>query len=564
MELLSPVGGFEALYAAVSAGADAVYLGGKDFSARQSAQNFDEADLARAIHYCQKRGVKAYITINTLMSDRELKELAPFLALIYKEGADGVIVQDLGVSRLIHQQLSDLPIHGSTQMTIHTLEGAKALEQMGFSRVVLSRELGLQQIKHICENCNIEVEVFAHGALCVSYSGQCLMSSMIGGRSGNRGRCAQPCRLQYQLEGKKGAMLSLKDLSLINHIKELNDTGVDCLKIEGRMKGAEYISVVTSVYRKAIDQKKVSKDDIKKLESVFYRGGYTDGYFTGKIAQDMYAVDKPDNPYLRQTKYQLPLEKEPRFGERIRKDVIVQVPKINYKNRKKLTLTAQVTTIEQLQSVYQFGIMKVFVPAELIIQKADLMDLTQVVCVMPRIGFHETQMKKVKELGVMGACASNIGQIKPLIDMGFEVVGDFSLNIFNSQALLQAKELGIKEATLSTELMLAQIRDIAKSIPTQVIAYGRLPLMLFENPPKGKELIDRKGVVFPLLGNELLNSCPIYMADKLEDMKEAGIREAKLLFTIESAKETEKVLKAYRKQVPFEGEFTRGKFYKGV
>ncbi len=562
IELLAPAGSFEALKAAIAAGADAVYFAGKDFGARKYAANFDDEQLAEAIKYCKTHNVKSYITVNTLVSDREIKKLCPFLELIYTAGADGVIVQDLGVAKIIREQMPLLPLHGSTQMTVCTLDGAKQLEELGYEQVVLSRELTKEQIEHICKNTNIKVEVFAHGALCVCYSGQCLMSSMIGGRSGNRGCCAQPCRMNYNLDGCEGAVLSLKDLSLIRHVETLKEIGVDCLKIEGRMKGPEYISVVTSIYRKAIDGKEITKEDITLLESVFYRGGYTDGYFTDNKTEAMYAPDKDENPYLKQIPYSMPPEKRASAPYAGRTPVNINPPVYKAKNRKGISLSYRVRTAEQLKAVINTDYKVLYAPAGLICKYANSLDPSKLICTLPRLDMDKPLMERVKAIGVEKAMASNIGQISPLAEMGFKVIGDFTLNIYSTTALRMYKELGLWAACLSQELMLPQIRDIDKCMPVYAVAYGRLPLMYIENPPKGKRLTDRRGITFPIDGHEIFNSAPLYMADKLSDMNEAGIREGIIMLTIENEEQTKAVIKAFEKKLAPKGSFTRGKYYK--
>ncbi|MDD4689011.1 MAG: U32 family peptidase [Eubacteriales bacterium] len=562
MELLAPAGSFEALKAAINAGADAVYFAGSDFGARKFASNFDDEEIVKAIMYCKTHGVKSYITVNTLISDREFKKLCPFLELIYTAGADGVIIQDLGVAKLIREQLPDLPLHASTQMTVCTPDGAKQLEELGFKQVVLSRELTKDQIEEICKSTNIKAEIFVHGALCVSYSGQCLMSSMIGGRSGNRGCCAQPCRMNYTLDGKKGAFLSLKDLSLINHIETLSQIGVDSLKIEGRMKGPEYISVVTSIYRKAIDGKTVTKDDIKLLENIFYRGGYTNGYFTNNKTEDMYAPFKDENPYLRQTKHKMPPEKEATIKYVGRDKAKLTLPSFKEKNRKGMSLSVRVRSQEQLKAVLETPYSTLYIPAGLICKFASSLDLSKVVCTLPRLDMDKELIKTVRDLCVEKAMASNIGQIAPLNEMGFKVIGDFTLNIYNSLALKHYKEIGLWATCLSQELMLPQIRDIAKCMPVYCLAYGRLPLMYIENPPKGKSLTDRQGTTFAIDGHEIFNSVPLYMADKTQDMTEVGIREGIIMLTIEDREQTRTIINAFAEKASPKGNFTRGKYYK--
>ncbi|WP_418792225.1 DUF3656 domain-containing U32 family peptidase [Phosphitispora sp. TUW77] len=315
-ELLAPVGSKEAFKAAVQNGADAVYLGGQLFSARQYADNFDREEMNAAIEYAHIRGVKVYVTVNTLVADAEFGELVDYLKFLHQVGADAIIVQDPGIATMVHELLPGLSLHASTQMTIHNSSGAAALKSLGYARVVLARELSLSEITQIKRKTGMELEVFVHGALCISYSGQCLMSSMIGGRSGNRGRCAQPCRMEYTLVDEKngilaepakigGHLLSPRDLNMIKYIPELAQAGIDSLKIEGRMKRPEYVAVVTRIYREALDRYRnsphdytVPEKDIKDLAQIFNRG-FTTGYFFGKQGRDMMSFKRPNNRGLR-------------------------------------------------------------------------------------------------------------------------------------------------------------------------------------------------------------------------------------------------------------------------
>ncbi len=304
-ELLAPAGSMESLYAAIENGCDAVYLGGKQFNARQNANNFTNEELKSVVSYCHLRNVKTLITINTIYKEKELSELLDFVNFLYEIGIDAVIVQDIGAASIIKSNFPDLKLHASTQMTAHSLEDVKYLESIGFSRVILSRELSLGEINTIIKNTNIEIECFIHGALCVCYSGQCLLSSMLGGRSGNRGTCAQPCRLKYSLgndeELEKGYLLSPKDISTIKILPELIQAGVTSFKIEGRMKRPEYVAGVVSIYRKYIDlyfensEYKVELKDIKILEQLFNRGGFTEGYFFKNSGKDMMSIKSPKN-----------------------------------------------------------------------------------------------------------------------------------------------------------------------------------------------------------------------------------------------------------------------------
>ena len=285
-ELLAPAGSFECLIAAIRGGADAIYVGGKRFGARAYAKNFDIEELRRAVIYAHLHGRKIYVTINTLILDREMEDAISYARELYRIGVDALIVADLGLVRALRRHLPDFELHGSTQMSVHNSLGADMAYDLGCERVVLARELSGENIRAVTERCKPEIEVFLHGALCVCHSGQCLFSSMVGGRSGNRGECAQPCRLPYN--GEKSYPLSLTDLCLANHVRELCDSGVASLKIEGRMKSPEYVYTVTSIYRRLLDEyREATKTEYDDLRAAFSRGGFTDKYFTGRISEKM-------------------------------------------------------------------------------------------------------------------------------------------------------------------------------------------------------------------------------------------------------------------------------------
>ena len=290
MELLAPAGSMEALRAAVCNGADAVYLGADTFNARMNARNFSAADLQEAVVYCHVRGVKVHLTLNTLVLDREMPRAAELIRMAASCGVDAFIVQDLGMVSLCRQLAPDVPIHASTQMSIHSLEGVLEAAALGCSRVVLARELPAEEIAHICKKSPVEIEVFVHGALCMCYSGQCYLSAVIGRRSGNRGQCAQPCRLPYgygRFESTRYP-LSLKDNCLAGELDELRRMGVASIKIEGRMKRPEYVAIVTRAYRTVLNGGKLMPSDLQELETAFSRQGFTDGYFRGQTGSDMF------------------------------------------------------------------------------------------------------------------------------------------------------------------------------------------------------------------------------------------------------------------------------------
>lgn len=306
VEILSPAGSYESLIAAIAAGADAVYIGGTRFGARAYADNLTEEKMLEAIDFVHLHGRKIYLTVNTLLKEHELKqELYDYLLPYYKHGIDAVIVQDIGVLQYIRQQFPDLPIHASTQMTITDVTGAKFLRQFGVERIVTSREMNIEEIKEISRETDLEIESFVHGALCYCYSGQCLYSSLIGGRSGNRGQCAQPCRLPYKMKGSRETqyILSLKDMCTLENIPELIEAGIYSFKIEGRMKKPEYVAGVTTMYRKYVDlylQKgkngfRVDPKDKEKLMDLYNRGGSHSGYYFLKNGREMVSLNRPNH-----------------------------------------------------------------------------------------------------------------------------------------------------------------------------------------------------------------------------------------------------------------------------
>lgn len=309
IELLAPAGSMESVIAAVQMRANAVYIGGSKFSARAYAFNFDDENIARAVDYCHIYGVRVYVTLNTLVKDNELKEIMEYVGFLYSVGVDALIVQDTGLIYLIRNNFPDFELHASTQMTVHNGEGALFLKNMGFKRIVLSRELSLSEIDYISNILKVETEVFVHGALCICYSGQCLMSSIIGGRSGNRGRCAQPCRLPYTLIDKntnsehKAYLLSPKDICTLDNLKDIVATGTSSLKIEGRMKKPEYVAGVVEIYRRELDNihnntiQKLDKDT-KVLTQLFNREGFSKAYLYGNSGKDMMAYKVPKNSGL--------------------------------------------------------------------------------------------------------------------------------------------------------------------------------------------------------------------------------------------------------------------------
>ena len=692
MEILSPAGSPEAVRAAVCAGANAVYLGYGSFNARRNAKNFTEEEVAAAVSYCHLRGVKLYLTLNTLISDREMHEAAALVTHASKIGIDAVLVQDLGVVRMLRQVVPDLPVHASTQMSVHNLDGVKAAADLGITRAVLARELSGKDIAYICEHSPIEIETFVHGALCMCHSGQCYMSSVIGGRSGNRGLCAQPCRLNYGWDDYAELYpLSLKDASMANHLQEFQRMGVASVKIEGRMKRPEYVWVVTKIYADALREgRDPTPEELRRLEHAFSRQGFTDSYYQGETGPHMFGVrentpeprelfaearaayEKGEGPGIPVKFYAMIRPGEPvqvgvednegrvataagetpevaRTRSVTQADVEAQLSKtggtpfrctevrslvedglsvplsaLNSLRRQVLDqLSAQrIALPERRSNPYKMGaryenprtepVINVSfrkasqISFELLRQKPNLIYLPAdeiaanhnkvkeaiqreipVCAVLPRVCLDRElpelrrQLEDCKELGITEVLAGNLGLANAAREMGFDVRGDFGLQIFNSQAAKEYKRLGLKSLTASFELKLAQIRDLSKVVDTELIAYGRLPLMITENciihNHSGKHtcanvnlLTDRKGVRFPVVKswgcrNEILNANKLFLADKEHDYKRAGLWAIRLNFTTENALECARVLERYRGQGNYTPtDFTRGLYYRDV
>ena len=690
LELLAPAGSMEALRAAVQNGANAVYLGCGTFNARQSAKNFTPQTLTEAVKYCHVRGVAVHLTLNTLVFDREMNELCELIRHAANSGVDAFIVQDLGVVQLCRQIAPHVPVHGSTQMTIHSLSGVQLCAAMGMTRVVLSRELSREEIRHICANSPIEIEVFGHGALCMCYSGQCYMSAMIGGRSGNRGRCAQPCRQSYgYTHWENKYPLSLKDNCLVHYVKDLEAMGVASIKLEGRMKRAEYVATVTAVYRKAIDEGTVTPAMEQALMMAFNRQGFTDGYYTHHIDRDMFGIrlDQKEDPKFLQAARQsyetvdtplvdiafrgvvstagssltvtdpdgntcsvsgpmpeiarnLPLTGA-MLAERLAKTggtpyrcvevrtnvepgLILSAAAINAMRRDALNqltalrarrelpplgkpqripeikgtglpgLTIQVTTREQLTPrLLGSETSMLYVPLHILMEDEKLLRTLihrgRVAAVLPRIAHYDEltalqgKLHFLRQQGVKDVLVGNLSHLLPCREAGMRIHGDFGLNIYNSRSLHTLKQLEFATATLSFEMTLPQIRDLSKLMPTQIIAYGRLPLMVTEHcliknrtgectcHLGATKLTDKTGAEFPIIkdGNScrsvLLNGKKLSWLDRQDDLNKLGLWAIRLNFTTENAREVDRVLEDYLNPAPFDpGACTRGLYLRGV
>lgn len=651
----------ESLIAAVRCGANAVYLGTKGINARRGATNFTFEELKQAVEYCHARDVKIYLALNILISDSERELAYKTVEAGLSLGVDAFIIQDLGLAKIIHSHFPTARMHASTQCSVNSPEGFKALEKMGFVRAVLPREMSLDEIKEIRQATDMELEMFVHGALCMCVSGQCYLSAMLGGRSGNRGLCAQPCRLGFSADASRSCDLSLKDLSLIKSINEIAQAGVVSLKIEGRMKRPEYVAAAVSSCKKAIDGE-YSASDENTLKSVFSRTGFTDGYFTGE-RKDMFGTRQKEDVVAAKDV----LKELSHLYDNENPLVPIDIEFTCKANRKaELTATALGKTVTVTGTVPEKAINKpmtkesvetrlakfgntqfylnnitidlddgLILPASVInsmrreavemLDKVEIQPFTQMPykaekykekdCTpyytarflnpdsipdkhpfkrifipiwssdedfvdnragveIPRglFGMEEKLTKRLehlKKIGVRKALCSNLGAYSLAQKMGFDVYGDFGLNIFNSESAQL-----FNSPILSFEATLEQTNRIGAK-DTGIIGYGYLPLMLTRNCPiknhlgcsrcTGK-LTDRKGFEFkvkcsPYPCVEVLNPVPVYMGDRQNEIKTDFIH---FYFTDESKNQVEQIINLFKTGGQFDGKYTRGLTYRGV
>ena len=692
LELLSPAGSPEAVVAAVQSGADAIYMGAGAFNARRGAKNFTDEELESAVRYCRVRGCRVYLTLNTLTSDREIPEALELARSAAALGVDALIVQDFGMVRALRCYLPEIPIHASTQMSIHNLAGVQAAAEMGISRVVLARELSLEQIRFIAERSPIELEIFVHGAFCFCHSGQCYMSALIGRRSGNRGTCAQPCRLQYSLGGRKDDFpLSLKDNCLVEYLEELEKAGVACVKIEGRMKRPEYSAIATAIYSRAIrDKVRPAPSEMAELELAFSRQGFTNGYLTGEKGPDMFGIrgemdrdagrlftaarkgysgteirrvpvkffaiikqgmpsrfaveDTQGNKIVKegpvpQAAEHIAITKKSLYDQlyktggtpylckgmetilddglflpaalindmrRVLLDELSQARKapVNVKTARMPGTPANINSLGGPKLIFQvsravqltneLAELKpdyLYVPLEILAESPESVDAfrengAEIVAVLPRIitDFEEASvrgmLKTAFENGVSEVLVGNLGHIRVAALSGMKFRGDFGLNVYNSQTLQVLNAAGFLSATASFELRLSQIRDMQKPIRTEIIAYGRLPLMVTDQniaksagtPGDGQPVMmtDRMGQAFYVMNefgerNVIYNAHKLFLADKLHDCSATGVWGVRLLFSTEGAEECVRVAESYRGTTSYApNEITRGLYYRGV
>lgn len=556
-ELLAPAGSPEALAAAIDAGADAVYLGSTQFGARAYAKNFDRPALAKAVADAHSAGVRVYLTLNTLITDRQMKAALELAAYAYEIGIDALIVADWGLAKLIRGNYPDFPLHASTQCAGHNSAAAKWLQEQGFSLMVAARELSAENLQLLCQNSPLPIEVFVHGALCVSQSGQCLFSSLVGGRSGNRGECAQPCRMQYN----NRTPLSLKDLSLAKHIPKLIEMGVASLKIEGRMKSPDYVYRVVSIFRKLLDERRsATPAELMALEQIFSRQGFTDGYFTGNLTNmngvrseadksaTANALQKPQKGA--KCVPRSPISPPPRVP---RSPVLPPLPKNPLPCPSPTARFYKPDTIPE-----QHSLSVVYLPLDRFDGKKANGVLLPPVIPDSEYAPVASALAKAKSMGAEHILVANIGQIALAKESGLKIHGDYRLNLQNSYAAAVFDSM--EDLLLSPELLLPQMRDIPAH--KAAIVYGRVPLMTLEKSCGTTQLVDRMKKAFPVIregGRELvLNSLPIYMADKQSLLAPVGIG-YHYLFTTEGPQEVKNVLFSYARSLPTKKEVRRMK-----
>ena len=558
-ELLAPAGNPEALAAAIAAGADAVYLGSTQFGARAYAKNFDRPALKQAVEDAHAAGVRVYLTVNTLITDRQMRAAMDLVAYAYEVGVDALIVADWGLAKLCRENYPDLPLHASTQCSGHNSHAAKWLSERGFSVMVAARELSADNLRRLIKESPIPIEVFVHGALCVSASGQCLFSSIVGGRSGNRGECAQPCRMQYNNK----TPLSLKDLSLATHIPELIEIGVASLKIEGRMKSPDYVYRVTSIYRRLLDERRAATPaEIAALEAVFSRQGFTDGYYVGDTSKMNGVRSEADKSATLKASHTLkqhaPVRKEPLppIEPPERPPHAPILPPLPPKPKGTVKPSARFYKPDTIPTEHSLEI--VYLPLEKYDGRVANGVLLPPVIPDGELETVEASLSRAARNGARHVMVGNVGQMEIARRSGLVIHGDWRLNLQNSYSAAVFADLA--DLILSPELLLAQMRDIPAK--RSAIVYGRLPLMLLEKPCGATRLTDRMKKDFPVIpegGRELvLNSLPIYMADKQTLLKPTGVG-YHYIFTKEGPQEVKVTLSSYERSLPTKKEVRRMK-----
>ncbi len=581
-KLLSPAGSPDALRAAIDAGADEVYLGGTQFNARAGAKNFTAQQLVQAGQLCRDAGVSLHITLNTLVYDREIPKVLDEVAFLQREVApQAYIVQDLGLVKRLKERFPELILHASTQLRQHSSGGVSLLKALGFSRVVLAREMSKEDIASFVQNADIESEVFVHGALCVCESGGCLMSSMIGRRSGNRGECAQPCRLAYR--GENMYPLSLKDQCLAAYIPALCQLGVTAFKIEGRMKAPSYVYTVTSVYRRLIDEQRAPTEaELRRMRDAFSRSGFTAGYYENKIDGRMFGIrreaDKKKTEQQPEKRTVYPYKRTIQPSD----PPAFQMPQRDEK--RVLPAKQQLGYVARFEGVFprSFAAFSDAVRIDLPLwrlQEADIRGLEErVSAILPRVVFDREEedvrrlLQQAKEKGVRHATVPNLSLLH--LTEGFYLHGDYPLNLFNRETVPLLEGYSFSSLFVSPE---ADPKSFGFSkAALEALGYGRVPLMhtqtcIIRNVSGACQqkdlcratLTDRTGASFPLLRgykhrNLLYNSLPSYRLDKRKEWKKAGVGLMTLLFTTETERDMQNIRDRFLASAPPDGlTFTR-------
>lgn len=693
-EILAPVGNNDMLVAAVRTGADAIYFGADRFNARRNADNFNVEGIKSVIEYAHLNNVKCYLTLNTVIKDTEIQDALKLVNEVAAYGIDAVIVQDLGLARLLHQSFPELALHASTQMSVHSPSALDILKNMGFSRVVPARELTKSELAGLCKKAkslDLEVEVFVHGALCMCLSGQCYFSAFLGGRSANRGLCAGTCRLPFSAKGGTGYDLSLKDLSLISYLSELSEMGITSFKIEGRMKGPEYVASAVTAIRQMVDKKRVEPEIFSLLEQIFSRNGFTDGYYTKNFGKNMFGIRSEQDKQLtadtlskihglyRNEMQKIPLDMSltvkagnhavltastdgftitvsgdipekainlplsenravaalSKLGgtcyflndiktdiengltlplsslNKLRKTAVsmlnekrinktaMEIPKppyfenIKFQKRNIKGFFARFANLEQFKICVHIlpRLNGYSLPAEILItalasqpspqiKKALINSYAELARGSTSDEATIKTLNKLKQYSVNRAVCHTLSAVQLATEQGFEIMGGFGLNLFNSHSIKTAEFLNIFKCVISPELSINEIRNLGNAEKTEIysICYGRQPLMLTRNCPvkngigcKDKNngfclITDRKNQSFPVICNngfsEILNCKITDISDSISNLSaDYGF----LYFTLETSEKTLNIISAFLTGDSRNGaSYTRGLFKSGV
>ena len=592
-EILAPVSSQKHLKAAVNAGANAVYFGVENYNARAFANNFTLENAQKAIAFAHENGVLVYITMNILLSDREMQKALDLTVSLHNMGADAFIIQDEGFAALLNINYPEIRLHASTQMSVLNADSVLRLEKIGFKRVVLGRELSFLDIEQIKKKTNIELEVFVHGSLCMSVSGQCYFSSVLGQRSGNRGKCAQPCRLAYRINNKYAYPLSLKDLYTGAGVDKLSKIGVRSFKIEGRMKRPEYVYEAVRAYVKHDFSDKTQK----RLDELFSRGGFTDGYLNDKLGRSMFGIRSNTQKEqaaitVKKTDINKIIIKRKELKQN-KREILESVTLPDLSNRsmnKSPDLWLAFNKFAQIpKDIDKYKAKKIFIDFQEAKLNSKRMDYNKHGVYLPFFiresktdEFYKT-LKSMADSGLRYVMCSNTGQVLRAQELGLEVLTDYRFNIFNSYSLQKISNDNVAAAVLSFETNFGQINDLHRSVSFGILAYGYLPLMIFRNCiiqsfnsngncekacTSSFKITDRKNIKFDIAkgydcSNILYNSRPLYTPD-MKNIQRIGLDFFLLQFTLEDKAETERIVSDFIAKRTNTHEYTRGLYNKGL